>query len=167
MIPATAKDVGIPVVIQPGVWGEVLDSGMLLRPGFEEWWAELLLKGDLYPYFFVFNHVMGPSQTDDQTITLESDTYLISVQGNASRDTGSYRTQFYEVVDSETGLRHMRLGINDPGLVGTGSQQCFLPHPHKMTAGEVLLSRALNLNATYTNKVQVVIFGVKHWKLNP
>lgn len=167
MIPSTVKDVGIPVVAQPGVWGEVFPNGIQLRPGFPEWWAHLLLTGDLYPYSFVFNHAVGAGLTNDQDVTFDSDCYLISIEGNASRDTGSFRTQFYEVVDSETGLRHMRLGMNDAGLVGTAQRQAFFQHPHKMSAGQVLLSRVLNLDATHTNNVQIVIFGVKHWKLNP
>ncbi len=166
MIPSSAKDVGIPIVVQPGVWGEVFPEGLRLRPGFEEWWAHLLLEGDLYPYWFIFNHNMAASVTDDQDVTMDSDAYLISVQGTATRDTGSFRTQFYEVVDSETGLSHMRIGVNDQGLVGTGQHQAFLPHPYKMTAGQILLSRCLNLAAN-VNNVQIAIFGVKHWKLNP
>src|ERR1039458_9530226 len=98
MVPNSAKDIGNTLVVQPGLWGEVLKDSILLRPGFEEWWAMELLQGDLYPYFFVFNHVMGAKQTDDQDITLDSDAYLISVEGSATRDTGSFRAQFYEVV---------------------------------------------------------------------
>lgn len=170
MIPSTIKDVGFPVVVQPGVFGEMFDDGLLLRPGFEEWWNKLLISGDLYPYFFVFNHSIAANQTDDQDITLDSDAYLISVQGTTDQSERSaaptYRAQLYEVVDSETGLSHVRLGVNDGAVAGSGRLQGFLPHPYKMTAGQILLSRVLNLTAN-TNNVQIAVFGVKHWKLNP
>ena len=168
--PSTIKDVGVMVVAQPGVWAELLEDGIQLRPGFEEWWNRLLLAGNWYPYHLVFNHTIDPGLTDDQDITLDSDMHLISVQGTSSLNpeqglTPSYRTQFYEVVDGETGLSHMRLGINDSGLVGTGTQQAFFPHPYKMTAGQVLLCRTLNLSDE-PNKVQIAIYGVKRWKLD-
>ena len=167
MGPQTVKDIGTPLVIQPGVWGEVLDDIILLRPGFEEWWAQLLLAGPVYPFFNVFNHTaIGTLQTDDQSNELDSDFYLISIQGNATEGPGTFRSQFYEIVDEETGLQHMRLGLNDQGLVGTGQRQLFLPHPYKMTKGQTLLCRTLN-QSTETNTIQIVVFGVKTWKLEP
>lgn len=164
--PQTIKDIGIPILAQPGVWAEIFDDGMQLRPGFEEWWNALILAGDVDPYWFIFNHNIAPGLTDDQQITFDSDIYLISIQGtsnfNAPAGAPTYRTQFYEVVDSETGVTQMRLGINEDGLVGTAQMQGFIQHPYKLTAGQVMMSRCLNLT-NLQNKVQIALFGVKHW----
>jgi len=162
MGPETIDEIGVPVVVQPGVFGEVMPDRMSVRPGFEEWWNQLLLSGDVVPFFAVFNHIaIGALQTDDQTLAFDADSYLISIQGTSTRDAGSFRAQFYEVVDEKTGLSHMRLGINDQVLVGTGQRQAFLPHPYKMTGGQILLSRCLNLSSS-ANTVQIAIYGVKH-----
>lgn len=164
--PQTTKEVGIPLLIQPNVWGGVSEEGIDLRPGFEEWWTKLLLDGDLYPFMLTFNHTaMTPGGTDDEQVTLDSDCYLLSIEGMATRDTGSFRAQFYEVVDEGTGLHHMRIGVNDGNLVGTARRQAFLPHPYKMTAGQSIMSRCLNLDLSHANTVQIVIYSVKHWKL--
>jgi hypothetical protein len=164
--PSTIKDIGIPILAQPGLWAEIFEDGMQLRPGFEEWWNALILSGEVDPYWFIFNHDVGAGLTDDQQLTFDSDCYLISIQGTANllspTGTPTYRAQFYEVVDSESGISQMRLGINEDGFVGTAQHQGFLQHPYKMSAGQVLMSRVLNLT-NVENKVQIAIFGVKHW----
>ncbi|MEE9235111.1 MAG: hypothetical protein V3U28_06720 [Candidatus Acidoferrales bacterium] len=117
------------------------------------------LGGDRHPYWHVMDFVLGARASDDQRVLPEKNFILLSMTASAQQIDRSFRGQFYQVVDADSGKRTSRTGLNRDNYLGIAEWPWILKWPYPMPDGQIFMARVANLNPN-NNNIQVVLYGV-------
>lgn len=109
------------------------------------------------PYWHVMNYSLAARGSDDSDILPDNSFTLLAILGSS---TGVGRTQFYQVIDGESGARMSRVGVNFANVLGSAQNPFLLKKPYRMPDRMQLLNRTGDLSNA-ANTVQVVLFGAK------
>jgi hypothetical protein len=120
----------------------------------------MAIGADAYPFWHVLDYpaVAGLASADGQILP-EQDFTLLALMG-VSQQLAGLRTEFYQVISKDTGLRMSNLPVNNVNLLGTGQEPFFLRRPYPMPNQRAVLNRMIN-RAAVANTAQVVLYGMK------